>query len=209
MLYLASGSPRRAELLRQIGVPFARLSPPGIDETPHPGELPDDYVMRMATEKAASGFAALRTDEKGNNDRQTAVVLGADTAVIHQGRILGKPADVAQAVNMLEQLAGTTHEVLTAVVVTRTTGSQQVLSKTDVAFRPLTRQGILDYVATGEPMDKAGAYGIQGFGALLVARITGSYSGVVGLPLTETADLLKKAGICFWQKDAIIDRYQS
>ena len=209
MLYLASGSPRRAELLKQIGVCFRPLSPPEIDETPQLHEQPQAYVIRMASEKADSGFAALDGTYQDSTHKDRAWVLGADTAVIHQGSILGKPVDSKDATRMLERLSGSTHEVLSAVVLQSQTQRQQALSRTEVTFRPLSAQEIADYVATGEPMDKAGAYGIQGFGALLVAQITGSYSGVVGLPLTETAGLLSVAGIPFWQHQVTIDEEPS
>ncbi|MDX1802890.1 MAG: nucleoside triphosphate pyrophosphatase [Alcanivorax sp.] len=189
-LLLASGSPRRAELLRQIGVSFTVLSAPDIDETPDRQEAPLDYVSRMAREKAAAGAGNV-TD---------AVVLGADTAVILDGRILGKPVDASHSLSMLEQLNGQTHQVISAVCIDAG-GQQQVrTSITDVRFRQLPPAMLQSYVATGEGADKAGGYGIQGLGAVLVAAINGSYSGVVGLPLEQTVILLEGAGIPYWQQ---------
>lgn len=193
-LYLASASPRRAELLTQIGVRFSRLAFPGINETPGAGEAPADYVWRMACEKALAGRAAL-------DGVPQAAVLGADTSVVLGERILGKPADRDDARQMLQALSGTVHEVLSAVSVLTPDGQQTRLSTTRVWFRDLDSGEIEAYLATGEPFDKAGAYGIQGGGAVLVDALHGSYSGVVGLPLTETRQLLHWANVPYWQQD--------
>ncbi|MCH2557344.1 MAG: Maf family nucleotide pyrophosphatase [Alcanivorax sp.] len=189
-LYLASGSPRRAELLAQIGVPFEVLRAPGIDETPAPGEAPRAYVERMAREKAAAGRA-------GAPDG--APVLGADTAVVLDERILGKPDDADDALATLTLLNGREHRVISAVCLMRGDVWRLRVSETHVRLRDLDRATLAAYAATGEGLDKAGAYGIQGRGAALVAAITGSYSGVVGLPLAETVALLEWAGVPYWQ----------
>ena len=190
-LYLASGSPRRAELLAQVGVPFAVLSAPDIDETPQAEEEPEDYVRRLACGKARAGQNSLSQPD--------AVVLGADTAVVMGCRILGKPDDDAHAHAMLAALAGREHRVLSAVCLCRGDQHRVALSDTRVRFRPLDDERIRAYVATGEGRDKAGGYGIQGLGAALVASLSGSYSGVVGLPLEQTLPLLEWAGIPYWQ----------
>lgn len=193
-LYLASASPRRAELLAQIGVPFSRLPPPDIDESPRSGELPRDYVERMAREKAHAGWLRLPDAERGD-----AAVLGADTCVVVDGRILGKPADADEAAAMLRSLSGREHTVMTAVCLWYDSDCLSACPQTRVRFHTLDEPLIQRYVASAEPYDKAGGYGIQGFGAVLVAEIQGSYSGVVGLPLHETALLLQQAGVNIWQ----------
>lgn len=185
-IVLASASPRRRELLTQIGVPFVVL-PADIDETPLPGETPEAYVLRMATGKAEAA--------REKSDRAAPrLLLAADTTVTHEGRIFGKPADPQEATAMLQQLSGTRHAVLTALALWNGQTIRTALSVTQVWFRPLAAREIADYVDSGEPMDKAGGYGVQGLGAILVERIDGSFSGVVGLPLTETALLLRQAG---------------
>ncbi|MBX9609297.1 MAG: Maf family nucleotide pyrophosphatase [Gammaproteobacteria bacterium] len=185
MLHLASRSPRRAELLRLIGVDFV-LVDVEVDERQLAGEAPAAYVCRVAEDKARVGAAALPSD---------AVVLAADTTVCLDGEILGKPLDADDARRMLARLSGRTHEVLTAVVVgTRASLAAEVIT-TRVEFMPLDGAVIAAYVASGEPADKAGAYGIQGVGGALVKRIEGSYGAVVGLPLAETAEMLARAGI--------------
>ena len=193
MIYLASQSPRRAELLQQIGVSFHRLAGE-IDETPVPGEAPADYVLRMAREKATSGWQELLTQ-----DYPKMPLLAADTTVVCNDRILGKPQDSNDARRMLAMLSAKTHQVMTAVAVTDGRQLQSELSVTEVVFNDLSEQLIDDYIASGEPVDKAGAYGIQGYGAVLVASLSGSYSGVVGLPLMETARLLAQFDVPFWQ----------
>ena len=192
MLYLASGSPRRRELLGQIGVPFVVLNAP-IDETPWPAESPADYVQRLACAKAQAGLATLP-------DSGAAVVLGADTSVVLAGRILGKPEDRADAVAMLSALSGHTHEVLTAVALASRERCAVRLVSSQVSFRPLSAGEIEAYWASGEPLDKAGSYAIQGLGAVFVSHLQGSFSAVVGLPLCETAALLADFGIPCWQR---------
>lgn len=195
-IYLASRSPRRRELLGHIGVKFHLLlfrnragAAPDIDEDPLPEEPPRDYVMRVALAKAEVGW---RRMQERNLPRHP--VLAADTTVALEGRIYGKPAGRAEAAAMLAALSGKRHEVLTAVVVKYEDEVETALSVSEVQFRELTAQEIQDYVATGEPDDKAGAYAIQGRAALFVAEIRGSQSGIVGLPLYETAQLLQRMG---------------
>ena len=190
-LYLASGSPRRRELLTQIAVPFLTQIAP-IDENALPGESPIAYVERLARGKAQAGLAAL-------TDTADAVVLGADTAVVLDGRILGKPTDRADALATLGALSGRTHEVLTAVaLVSRERQASRVVTS-QVSFRVLSQAEIEAYWASGEPQDKAGCYGIQGLAAVFVSQLQGSYSAVVGLPLCETAALLAEFAIPCWQ----------
>jgi len=190
-LYLASGSPRRRELLTQIAVPFLTQIAP-IDENALPGESPIAYVERLALSKAQAGLAAL-------TDTADAVVLGADTAVVLDGRILGKPTDRADALATLSDLSGRTHEVLTAVaLVSRERQASRVVTS-QVTFRALSQAEIEAYWASGEPQDKAGCYGIQGLAAVFVSQLQGSYSAVVGLPLCETAALLAEFAIPCWQ----------
>ena len=191
-LYLASGSPRRRELLTQIGVPFSPLSVP-IDENSLPEEPPRAYVERLARAKAQAGLAALA-------DPGDAVVLGADTAVILDGRILGKPLDRDEAVATLSALSGREHLVLTAVALASTSRVAARVVGTRVRFRLLTGAEIEAYWATGEPRDKAGSYAIQGLAAVFVSQLHGSYSAVVGLPLGETAELLAEFAIPCWQQ---------
>lgn len=192
-LWLASGSPRRAELLAQIGAPFSVMAPPDVDESPLAGELPPDYVQRVAALKAEAGWATLAATERAN-----AVVLGADTSVVLNGDILGKPGSDADARAMLARLSGNEHRVLSAVSVISEGQRRAVLSDTRVRFRTLDDEEIDAYVATGEGRDKAGAYGIQGFGGVLVATIEGSFSGVVGLPVAQTGQLLRQLGVPVW-----------
>lgn len=191
-LYLASGSPRRRELLAQIGVPFQPLSA-AIDETPQPDEAPADYVARLALGKARAGHGCLPPKSNG------AVVLGADTAVVVEGRILGKPQGQAEAMAMLALLSGREHQVLTAVALFDGQRSEVVNVITQVRFRAISAAEAAAYWASGEPADKAGGYGIQGLGAVFVEGLQGSYSAVVGLPLCETAALLGRFGIPCWQ----------
>jgi septum formation protein len=179
-LVLASGSPRRLELLASLGLE-CEVFPVDIDETPHPGEAPADCARRLASEKAA---AAVR------RHGPAALVLAADTVVALGEEMLGKPADAADAARMLRRLSGRTHEVHTAVAACRFGETSFRLSSSEVTFRDLRDAEIEAYVATGEPLDKAGAYGIQGLAAVFVTRLCGSYTGVVGLPLSETAQLL-------------------
>ncbi|HET7370660.1 MAG TPA: Maf family protein [Gammaproteobacteria bacterium] len=180
-LYLASTSPRRHDLLRQIGVAHKTLSV-SVDETPRPAEAPADYVMRLAQAKAAAGVAAAAGG----------VVLAADTTIAVDGAVLGKPDDRAEARAMLARLAGRGHDVFTSVALTDGGCTHTAISHSRVFFRSADAAEIDAYVATGEGDDKAGAYAIQGRGAVFVERLEGSYSGVVGLPLCETAMLLRK-----------------
>lgn len=189
-IILASGSPRRRELLVQIGLPFS-VAATTVDETAHANENPGHYVERLAREKASAGLQMA-----GSAD---SLVVGADTSVVLAGRILGKPIDEADARAMLMQLSGNTHQVMTGVALAGDGFCQSCLVTTTVRFRDLSDAEVTAYCQTGEPMDKAGAYGIQGRGGLFVADIAGSYSAVVGLPLRETADLLAQAGQPVWQ----------
>lgn len=191
-LHLASASPRRRELLLQIGVPHQRVAAP-IDESVLPGETPAAYVERLARAKAAAGLAVLGVAD--------ACVLGADTAVVLDGRILGKPVDRADGLAMLAALSGREHEVLTAVAVCDGSRCAARVVGSRVRFRTVGAAEREAYWATGEPQDKAGGYAIQGLAAIFVERLEGSYSAVVGLPLAETAELLAGFGIACWQRD--------
>lgn len=188
-LYLASASPRRRELLEQIGVAFA-VRVPEVDETRAPDEPPEAYVRRLAEAKAEAVWA-----ETSDARRP---VLAADTTVVLDGRVLGKPDGIDEAVAMLEALSGRTHRVLTAVSLRGAAGLSTLVSTSEVRFRPTTDAERRAYCETGEPFDKAGGYGIQGFGAVFVEHLSGSYSGVMGLPLCETALLLGRAGVPGW-----------
>ena len=188
-LYLASQSPRRGQLLDQIGVRFATLAVE-VDETRRPGEHAEDYVRRLALEKARAGHAALSSGPQGP-------VLGADTAVVVNETILGKPSDCAHAVEMLAMLSGSRHRVLSAVAIVAGAREAVRLSTSTVWFRDLSGDEREGYCVTGEPLDKAGAYAIQGLASAFVTRLDGSYSGVMGLPLFETAELLTRFGIPF------------
>jgi len=190
-LYLASGSPRRRELLTQIGVAFQTLNAP-IDETVLPAESAAAYVQRLALAKAAAGLATLENSAD-------AVVLGADTAVVLDGQILGKPVDQADALAMLQLLSGREHQVLTAVALSDGQRSQVCLVSSDVRFRPISAAEATTYWLSGEPHDKAGGYAIQGLAAVFISGMRGSYSAVVALPLCETAALLAEFGIPCWQ----------
>jgi len=186
-MILASSSPRRRELLTQIGVRF-RIQEADIDETPLAEEPAVAYVERMALEKA----------RKVAEEHPQEVVLGSDTSVIFAGEILGKPVNNREAEETLQRLSGQTHQVLSAVAVVKGNREKVISVATEVTFRSLSDEEIARYVATGEPADKAGSYGIQGMGAILVAGISGSYSNVVGLPLTETAALLNEFDVPAW-----------
>lgn len=178
-LYLASGSPRRRELLTQLGLSFERLATE-VEEQRHDGETAQQYVRRLAHDKAHAGVAVAAQDLP---------VLGADTIVVLNNEVLEKPVDKAAAGAMLAKLSGQTHQVMTAVALADRQQTLDCLVITDVTFRALTAEDIASYVASGEPMDKAGAYGIQGLGGNFVRKINGSYHAVVGLPLVETAEL--------------------
>jgi septum formation protein len=183
---LASGSPRRAALLARLGLdPIVR--PTDVDETPRPGERADDLVVRLAGAKATASAAV-----GGGRDE---VVLAADTVVALGDEVLGKPRDREEAGTMLQRLAGRTHEVVTGIAVVRGPVSAVTRVSTQVTFRDLTDDEVAWYLATGEPDDKAGAYGLQGAGAVLVSRVDGSDTNVIGLPLAETVDLLRDVGL--------------
>jgi septum formation protein len=187
-LVLASASPRRRDLLRRLGLDPV-LRPVDLDETPHPDEPPLDLVVRLAAAKAAAGAEAA----SGAGDDE--VLLAADTEVVLGGTVLGKPADDADAAAMLRGLAGRTHQVVTGLAVRRRDTARLATVTTEVTVRDLTDEEIAWYLATGEPADKAGGYALQGAGAVLVERIEGSDTNVVGLPLSETVALLREVGL--------------
>lgn len=195
-LYLASHSPRRRELLHQMGVAFDTLvfraglrSDDQVDESSHAGEAPLAYVERVTRAKVVHGVNLLR-------DRHLLMhpVLAADTTLEFAGEIIGKPVDEADAAAILRRLSGRTHRVLTGVAVSHEGRTEYVLSSSEVRFRKIDDDEIRHYVLSGEPMDKAGAYGIQGRGGLFVEHLAGSYTGVMGLPVCETGELLKRFG---------------
>jgi len=186
-VYLASASPRRSELLRQIGVAF-EVRPADISEAQAPGEPADALVLRLAAEKADAVWWRVPAGERRP-------VLAADTAVVLDERVLGKPADETEAEAMLAALSGRTHRVLTAVALRCGDAAETLLSESEVRFRATTRDERAAYCRSGEPLDKAGGYGIQGRAAMFVEHLAGSYSGVVGLPLFETAALLARCGV--------------
>jgi septum formation protein len=182
---LASASPRRSSLLRQLGVPFT-TRPADVDERVHPGETPEQYAGRLSLDKAR----AADTAGKG-------IVIAADTIVVLDNEILGKPSNEQDAVRMLAMLSGRTHRVITALTVMDAAAGKTLtrLSQTIVRFRRLSAEEIMSYVKTGEPLDKAGAYGIQGKGALLISGIEGCYFNVVGLPISLLGEMLKEFGV--------------
>ena len=186
MIVLASGSPRRRQLLEMLGIPF-RVVAPTVDETRAPAELPEGYVTRVARAKAGS-VAARQPD---------AVVLAADTTVVLRGEIFGKPATPAEAEGMLHRLQGRQHQVVTAVAVARNDRVEAALDVTEVIVRPLSAAEIAAYVATEEPLDKAGAYAIQGKGAALVEGIRGDFYSVMGLPVRLALELLERFGVAY------------
>jgi septum formation protein len=199
-IYLASKSPRRRELLRQVGVEFELLSlrtdsarGADVSEDELPGESPLDYVARVARDKGAFAWNVLHMRRQPLRP-----VLSADTTVTIDGQILGKPADADEAAAMLERLSGRTHQVLTSVALHHTNITEQVTQVSNVRFAKLSPATIKAYCATPEPYDKAGAYGIQGLAALFIEHIEGSHSGIMGLPVFETAQLLRKAGVEFF-----------
>jgi len=187
-IILASASPRRSELLRQIGVEF-ELEPSQVEERPHPDEAPPDYITRIARAKV---IAVAR-------QRETGLIIGADTIVVLDGRLIGKPQDPADAQNMLKQLSGRWHAVMTGVALYDVETRHEVADydKTLVKFAQLTDREIEWYVGTGEPLDKAGAYGIQGLGGLFVDEIAGNYYNVVGLPIPLIYRLARRLGYSF------------
>jgi septum formation protein len=189
-IYLASASPRRAELLGQIGVAFERR-PADVDESPHPDESPDHLVRRLSAAKAEAVWQRLAADD-------VRPVLAADTVVVIDGKMLGKPADRRAALQMLETLSGRTHQVLTAVAVRGGRRAATLVASSKVRLRATTPTEREAYCETGEPYDKAGAYGVQGFGGVFVEHLEGSYSCVMGLPLIETVALLRPFGLPRW-----------
>ena len=189
MIFLASQSPRRQQLLQQIGISF-ELVHARIDESPLENENPEHYVERMAAEKALNAFRA----------DMSKPLLAADTSVICEGKILGKPQNENDFLAMFELLSDNTHQVMTAVAVTNSKEPAAVktrLSVSEVTFTKITRNQATKYWLSGEPADKAGGYGIQGYGAVFIKQINGSYSGIMGLPLFETAELLTEFDINF------------
>ena len=186
LIYLASASPRRSQLLRQIGVDH-EIRPVDIDEAVKTDEDPARYVSRLARDKATALWTRLSAAERRP-------VLGADTTVALEQHVLGKPRDLDDALAMLRVLSGRTHQVYTAVALCHAGGSDARLSVSDVTFRRIDEREIRAYWSTGEPVDKAGGYAVQGLGALFIERIAGSYSGIVGLPLFETGQLLALLG---------------
>lgn len=196
-IYLASKSPRRRELLRQIGIEFEILQlrdhtvrGPDVSEIAHPNEFPEDYVARVSDEKASFAWQTMQK-------RRLPVrpVLAADTTVVIDGTILGKPANAHEAVEMMRQLSGRTHQVMTSIALYHLQQSWQITQISEVTFHDISEQTITRYCATHEPYDKAGGYGIQGLAAVFISHIAGSYSGIMGLPLFETTQLLQEAGI--------------
>lgn len=191
-LYLASQSPRRRELLAQVGISFRSIVP-DVDETIKPHEIAENYVVRLAEEKAMAGFSLVKSKNKA--------VLGSDTAVVINGEILGKPENRSDAIRMLNLLSGNTHQVMTAVALAKESRNREepelisVISVSEVSFKNLSNDEIEQYVDSGECNDKAGSYAIQAFAASFITHLSGSYSGVMGLPLFETVELLNKAGI--------------
>lgn len=192
--YLASKSPRRRELLKDAGFDFGILlskTSDSVNEAVLPGESPEDYVARVTREKAKWGRKVAETERD-----PLLPVLAADTTVALNGKIYGKPADEKEAFEFLKDFSGQTHEVLTAVCLVDKGGKpRETLTKTFVTFRPLTDEEINSYIASGEPFDKAGGYGIQGLAGQFVEKVEGSYSGVIGLPVDETKALLAEIGI--------------
>jgi septum formation protein len=196
IIYLASKSPRRRELLKQIGVHYELLmmrehAPRvDVDETPLPHETAHTYVERIVRMKSDMALQVMRQRKLPSRP-----ILTADTTVTLDGNILGKPVDKADAVRILLKLSGESHQVLTAVAVAVENDVKQVLTTSFVTFAPLSEEDIKRYVETGEPMDKAGAYAVQGVAAKFISKLSGSYSGVMGLPLYETANLLRQCGV--------------
>jgi len=182
---LASQSPRRSELLQQLGTDFTVLSCE-VPEVVAPGEQAEEFVQRLALDKARAGWQL---------SDQTCPVMGADTVVVVDGMIIGKPADAADAQDMLMELSGRSHVVMTAVALVQGDKEALRLNCSTVSFRRIREQECTDYVATGEPLDKAGSYAVQGYAAIFIKELHGSYSGVMGLPLYETAQLLEEFDI--------------
>ncbi|OWW21541.1 Maf family protein [Noviherbaspirillum denitrificans] len=196
-IYLASKSPRRRELLRQIGVEFELMllrgegpRGPDVSEDVLPNEKAEDYVVRVTREKAEQAWKIMLARRLPPRP-----VLAADTTVVIDGRILGKPADEAEAMDMLRALSGRTHQVITSIALHRDGATFQQTQSSDVTLSVLSEETMRAYCATSEPYDKAGGYGIQGIAAVFIKHIAGSYTGIMGLPLHETAQLLNQAGI--------------
>jgi len=207
-LYLASQSPRRVELLQQLGLQFEKLCL-DVDEARNSGELPEDFVGRLGLDKAMAGYRALIDQSLPLLATLPFAVLGADTIVVCDDKILGKPTSEADAGQILRLLSGRSHSVYTgvSVIYSDTSGEYSVHSmtnKTQVTFRTIEPAEVKWYWQSGEPRDKAGAYGIQGLGAIFVSQLEGSYSSVVGLPLFETSQLLSQLGFCFNTTDALV-----
>jgi septum formation protein len=197
MLILASASPRRCELLAQAGFSFT-VESADVDESPRVGEEPSAYVLRLAVEKAQAVFARhanpAHDDESVlNGAPDVLIVLGADTTVVCDGQILAKPADAADAMRMLRRLSGRTHQVLTGVAAISRAGVASGVETTEVVFAPIPEAELAAYCTTAEPLDKAGAYGIQGYAARWIPRIDGDYFNVMGLPIARTAKLIEAA----------------
>jgi septum formation protein len=186
MLYLASQSPRRRQLLEQLGLRFAVLDV-DVPELHREGEPPEDYVSRVAREKAGAGLLQVAAVAG-------AIVLGADTEVVLDGEVFGKPADAAAATAMLRRLQGRRHRVISTVWLLSAGREEQAVSQSEVGFAPMDEAAIAAYVASGEPYGRAGAYAIQGLAASHIDHLSGSFSGVMGLPLYETAQLLRHFG---------------
>lgn len=190
-IYLASKSPRRRELLRQVGIEFELLlSDVEVNEDVLPGETPHDYVARVTRDKAESACLTM-----ARRQLPARPVLAADTTVVIDTTILGKPVDMRDAMDMMRRLSGRTHQVLTSVAVAYQDRLWQITQSSDVAFAALSEETIAAYCDTPEPYDKAGGYGIQGPAAIFITHIAGSYSGIAGLPLYETVQLLQQAGV--------------
>ncbi len=186
-IYLASQSPRRRELLEQIGI-YSKVMTADVDESPAPKEAPAEYVIRLALEKARVVQAML-------GDHEMLPVLAADTAVVVGHEILGKPVNRDDALAMMQRLSGRSHKVLTGVALVDEHTARSRLSVSHVTFRQITEAEALAYWNSGEPQDKAGGYAVQGLGAMFISHLQGSYSGVMGLPLFETAELLQSVGV--------------
>ena len=184
-LILSSSSPRRADLLRQMGLEFS-VSAPDVDETPVQGEAPETYVARLALSKSKAGWT------------RGAVALGADTIVVHEGRLMGKPADAEEGAWMLRCLSAQTHQVMTGVALYDGKRSESVVVVSEVSFRKITSAEAHAYWQSGEPKDKAGGYGIQGLGGVFCEKIAGSYTAIVGLPVHETENLLRSFDFDTW-----------
>lgn len=184
-LYLSSNSPRRKELLQQAGLQFEVVNAP-VEEVALPHESPESYVLRIAIEKAMAGFNKVAGKQVW--------VIGGDTAVMVNDKVLGKPKNEVDSFRMLQRLSGKTHTVLSGLAVIYDGAVYSLINQTQVSFKPLTEKEIKDYIATGEPEDKAGSYAIQGLGANFIESISGSYSGVMGLPLFELNQLLIQSG---------------